>query len=77
MSVDPCIVLASLPINESVPKFFKISFKIARLAVPLIGLNNIGATCYMNSTLQCLSQTLPLTQFFLGQNNQKYLLNHC
>jgi ubiquitin carboxyl-terminal hydrolase 8 len=43
---------------------------------PLIGLNNIGATCYMNSTLQCLSQTLPLTQFFLGQNNQKYFNNN-
>ena len=31
----------------------------------LIGLNNIGATCYMNSTLQCLSNTNKLTEFFL------------
>jgi len=31
----------------------------------LIGLNNIGATCYMNSTLQCLSNTNKLTEYFL------------
>ena len=33
----------------------------------LIGLNNIGATCFMNSTLQCLSQTANLTSFFLSK----------
>ena len=32
----------------------------------LVGLNNIGATCYMNSTLQCLSNTKPLTNYFLN-----------
>ena len=32
----------------------------------LIGLNNIGATCYMNATLQCLSNTKKLTEFFLN-----------
>ena len=31
----------------------------------LIGLNNIGATCYMNATLQCLSNTKKLTEYFL------------
>ena len=31
----------------------------------LVGLNNIGATCYMNATLQCLSNTKKLTQYFL------------
>ena len=30
----------------------------------LIGLNNIGATYFMNSTLQCLSQTKNLTNYF-------------
>ena len=36
---------------------------------PLIGLKNVGATCYMNATLQCLSQILPLAYYF--KNNQQ------
>ena len=31
----------------------------------LVGLNNIGATCYMNATLQCLSNTTKLREYFL------------
>ena len=30
-----------------------------------IGLKNVGATCYMNATLQCLSNTKKLTEYFL------------
>ena len=33
--------------------------------IVLIGLNNIGATCYMNATLECLSNTKELTEYFL------------
>ena len=31
----------------------------------LIGLNNIGTPCFINATLQCLSQTEELTKYFL------------
>ena len=42
----------------------------------LIGLNNIGATCFMNSTLQCLSQTKNLTYYFLNKNNEYRIINN-
>ena len=47
----------------------------------LVGLNNIGATCYMNATLQCLSNTALLTNYFLSEyqyepnNNKKIMSN--
>ena len=42
----------------------------------LIGLNNIGATCFMNSTLQCLSQTEALTNYFLKKSNLDIIINN-
>jgi hypothetical protein len=40
----------------------------------LIGLNNIGSTCYKNSVLQCLSQTHDLTNYFLKPESQKNII---
>ena len=36
---------------------------------PLIGLENVGATCYMNATLQCFSNIDLLTDFFFEYGN--------
>lgn len=33
----------------------------------LIGLNNLGFTCYINAIIQCLNQTEPLTNYFLSE----------
>ena len=37
------------------------------LKLPRTGLINFGVTCYMNATIQCLTATIPLSQFFLDE----------
>ena len=55
--------------NELIQKENDLNKKLKELTekkLPiLIGLNNIGATCYMNASLQCLSNTRKLTDYFL------------
>ena len=42
----------------------------------LIGLQNIGATCYMNATLQCLVNIKELTNYLLNVNNFSEILKN-
>ena len=42
----------------------------------LIGLNNDDEMCFMNSILQCLSQTKELTNYFLKKENKDLLINN-
>nr|XP_030859280.2 ubiquitin carboxyl-terminal hydrolase 6 [Gorilla gorilla gorilla] len=46
------------------------SSKIDRQKVPTekgaTGLSNLGNTCFMNSSIQCVSNTQPLTQYFIS-----------
>ena len=42
----------------------------------LIGLNNIGSTCFKNSVLQCFSQTEDLTNYFLRKSSLEAIFNN-
>ena len=44
-----------------------------RLKLPRTGLTNFGVTCYMNSTLQCLSATMVLSKFFIDNRFRHYV----
>ncbi|PLB37268.1 putative ubiquitin C-terminal hydrolase [Aspergillus candidus] len=44
-----------------------------RIKLPRTGLTNFGVTCYMNSTIQCLSATVMLSKFFLDNRFRYYI----
>ena len=62
--------------NEDEKKIKNISINDLYESPTLIGLNNIGATCFMNSTLQCLSQTKELTNYFINEKNKEKIINN-
>lgn len=65
------IVQASAPLarvtsSTKQPLYTSTSRMLSR-RLPRTGLTNFGVTCYMNATLQCLSATIPLANFFLDE----------
>jgi ubiquitin carboxyl-terminal hydrolase 8 len=46
---------------------------LSRLKLPRTGLTNFGVTCYMNSTIQCLSATVMLSKFFIDNRFRYYI----
>ena len=51
--------------SNSLAPYIPLKYLATNLRLPKTGLVNFGATCYMNSTLQALSATTPLSIFFL------------
>lgn len=50
---------------SSRPRYGQISTRSSKSQPGLCGLSNMGNTCFMNSALQCLSNTPPLTEYIL------------
>ncbi|KAJ5669559.1 hypothetical protein N7462_010629 [Penicillium macrosclerotiorum] len=47
--------------------------RLSRLKLPRTGLYNFGVTCYMNSTVQCLSATVIMSKFFIDDRFRYYV----
>jgi hypothetical protein len=52
--------------SYSAPSYTPTPPVINTRTVGAMGLGNLGNTCFMNSALQCLSNTAPLTSYFLS-----------
>ena len=58
--------------NKKIKKSTEINFNLIN-RISYRGLDNVGATCYMNATLQCLANIKPITDYLLNQNNYIFL----
>jgi ubiquitin carboxyl-terminal hydrolase 8 len=54
------------PPPPTIPSEYPVTYW-ADVQIGTMGLKNLGNTCYMNSTIQCLSATVPFARFFTGE----------
>lgn len=64
---DPAQVSPISRLPASQPPLYTSKPITRYLKLPRTGLINFGVTCYMNATIQCLTATIPLSQFFLDE----------
>ena len=64
--------------SDGVPPPQKVLFQGSRLALKWervyrvgAGLHNLGNTCFLNSTVQCLTYTPPLANFLLSKEHSR------
>ena len=55
-------------INSNINNYQYTNLQIKQMRPYRLGLDNIGATCYMNATLQCLCNIVQLQNYFLNNN---------
>ncbi|KAF2219828.1 hypothetical protein BDZ85DRAFT_267688 [Elsinoe ampelina] len=63
----------SMTKSAELPAYVPHHLQPSNLRLPRTGLVNFGVTCYMNSTIQALSATLPLSSFFLDDKYKAFV----
>lgn len=61
----PAATSAPATVPERPPKLPLAPSGLGSVNLPTTGLKNLGNTCYMNSILQCMNGTRPISRYFL------------